>query len=108
MKVMLSPATPENYNAILGAPVDWDVSKMGECLKLPVIREEIDGVLHFTSFWKLSPEALDVLKNGGAVQLTCLTGQPPVSLSVIDVTDGATVAPVPVEPPEPDVGSELF
>ncbi len=68
-----------NCNVVLGAPREWDASRHGECLGLPV--ERTMGMLH--SYWKPTEVELAKLNAGALIRLT-IFGEvhPPVGMDV--------------------------
>jgi hypothetical protein len=81
----LIPYHFDGQERVLEAPGGYDHEKDGECVGLPV-RFERDGegrIFAVSSMWKPTPEQLATLNAGGAVQLTCWGGQPPVMLDAV-------------------------
>lgn len=75
MKPHNSPSTTR----ILGAPVDWNIEKMGECAGLPII--DSNGVMY--SFWNLSLKERILLLFGWPILLSVVgTNHPPVAINV--------------------------
>ena len=72
------------YNAVPGAPADWDPKKAGaDCVALP-IRVDWDGpnARWCESAWEPTPMELEQLNAGGQVILRVWGWQPPVALYV--------------------------
>jgi hypothetical protein len=69
---------------VLGAPLDWDPLKQGDCVGLPVrLLNDPDVGPEWKSAWRPSPAELVALMNGGVVLLTvCGDGHPPVMIEV--------------------------
>lgn len=69
----------------VGAPLNWDYEKDGDCNVLPV-RDGVDpdnGFSTMTSAWMPCPEEIEALKHGLPILLTIFgTGHPVVSLGV--------------------------
>jgi hypothetical protein len=72
------PRRIQNATHALGAPLDWDSEKHGNCVRLWVRAE--GGT--YASAWEPTPDELDALNAGGSVVLTIVGGQPPVALHV--------------------------
>lgn len=76
MKPVLFPG----HDVVLGAPQGWDAARDGECVGLPIMRENGACI----SCWELTDEERAAIVGGAHVYLTVLSGntQPPVILSV--------------------------
>jgi hypothetical protein len=76
----MEPQKFKGMDGYLGAPLNWDESKMGPCLALPVAR--IDGAV--VSAWKPTEVDLAKLRAGEWVFLFVYSGRSmaPVSLVV--------------------------
>lgn len=82
----------EGFTRILGAPTDWDHSKV-ECQGLPII-DRPDGWM--VSQWKPSAEELGTLQNDGTLLLwVCGTSHPVVGIDV-SAADGLAFHDAPV------------
>lgn len=64
---------------IYKAPADWDELAYGPCADLPVKRA--DGFA--TSRWRPSYDELQMLCNGGAVEIAIAGGQPAIAVSAV-------------------------
>jgi hypothetical protein len=69
-------------------PVNWIDEIDGQCGTLPV-REVREGqhISHYSN-WKPTLDELDLLRNGGVVELCCVGVQPPVSVGVVEEYKG--------------------
>lgn len=80
----MNPVKMADTNLLLGAPVDWDENKNGECVALPVKahRDEHQNPI-FQSAWEPSEEEKAIIAAGGRIILT-VWGQmhPPVGLHI--------------------------
>lgn len=77
----MKPAMFADMTHVLGAPPDWDATKHGECMGLPVAVDREQGT--FTSCWVLEPEEVATLAAGGRVYLKVTNSfQPPVAMWV--------------------------
>lgn len=78
----MNPIKTQMTTATLGAPENWDTERDGECLGLPISRE--DKMMH--SFWEPTPDERDAIAQGARVRLT-VWGElhPPVGVSVAHV-----------------------
>lgn len=75
----MKPIKTDMTTKVLGAPRDWDSTKHGECVGLPVV--EAHGYLY--SYWK--PSLLQRLKLAVGIPIRlCVasSAHPPVSLEV--------------------------
>ena len=76
----------------IGAPKGWDNELDGQCDALCIMDTLCAGSAAMTSFWKPSAQELEILNQGGMVQLWVVGhGHPPVALGVIandEVADG--------------------
>jgi len=63
---------------IYKSPPDWDAAAHGRCDDLPVKRTEEFAI----SRWQPSYEELQLLNNGGAVEVAIAGGQPAIALAV--------------------------
>lgn len=76
---------------VLNAPKDWDESRDGVCVGLPVqISANPEGFKTFTSIWKPSLEQRRRIAEGENIALSCFAAQVPVMLSTTPV-DGEIV-----------------
>jgi hypothetical protein len=88
-----------------GAPMNWDESKDGPCLALPVLFQ--DRVC--TSVWTFSPEERARIGRGENLVLQIPGGQPPVMLSVADIRgSGAWEEVQPITPELPENWWQTF
>ncbi len=77
----MKPAMFAAMTHVLGAPPDWDATKHGECMGLPVAVDRQQGT--YTSCWVLEPEDVAALAAGGRIYLTVHNAfQPPVAMQV--------------------------
>lgn len=72
---------------VLGAPKGWNRDRDGECEGLPIREARLEsGQPVMISAWKPTPDELDRLNRGAAVELAvCGIVHPPVSMSVGEV-----------------------
>jgi hypothetical protein len=85
----MKAATFEGATRVLGAPKGWNVGHDGECVGLPILEAKLpSGQPCMISAWKPTPEELDRLMKGAAVEL-CVCGvvHPPVSMNVGQVPE---------------------
>lgn len=76
VKLDLLPAKFPEVNLELKPPVD-----MPECGTLPVLLDKEKGV--FVSFWPISPDQLERVKEGGGIWLGVIaSSHPPVFLTI--------------------------
>lgn len=75
------PQRHPNTTRYLGAPVDWEPEKQGECSHLAIADVETDWGPIMQSVWEPTPGELAELNAGGKIVLqVCGRGHPPVSL----------------------------
>lgn len=75
------PMKTKTTDLLLGAPRDWDESKLGECKALPVCA--VDGVIY--SYWRLSVAERIKIFFGSPLRLAIFSERmPPVELSLPD------------------------
>lgn len=76
----MKPILFKGYQAILGAPKNWDAIRDGECEGLPIMR--VDG--HIYSCWK--PSFIERVKLMFGMPITMVVAnsksQPPIALEV--------------------------
>lgn len=68
----------------LDAPPDWDHSQL-EVSPLYVSIGHIKGMKCYSTYWVPSPEELDMLKNGGCVEIINLGVQPPMQVNALAI-----------------------
>lgn len=79
--------TPEKHphqNTQCRPPADWD--DRGGALRLPVLyamQGQVHGVRVFLTRWKPTAEELQMLLQGGEVELACVGGQPACNVSAV-------------------------
>lgn len=64
---------------IYKAPPDWDAATHGPCADLPVLRTDDFAI----SRWRPTYEELQVLCNGGSVEIAIAGGQPAIVVSAV-------------------------
>lgn len=78
----MTPVMHSTNNRIIGAPADWDHSKVA-CPGLPVTDREMFGHRVMVSFWKPTEEEIEALKAGAMVALSVVgTVHPPVGMHI--------------------------
>jgi hypothetical protein len=86
MSEVMMPVRSEHTNAMLGAPKDWNPEQEGECIGLPVHRDQQNNV--FLSFWQPSEQDIANILAGVPIRLTVFGGgHPPVAIAVTDSID---------------------
>lgn len=74
---MFKPIHNEYTNTVLGAPKDWDIKKDGECMGLPVHRDE----KCYYSWWAVDWKNRLKILFGRPIRLTVISYyHPPLSL----------------------------
>lgn len=74
--------TPQHFDgvtAIYKAPPDWNEAKHGPCVDLPVQRTDEFAI----SRWRPTYEELQMLCNGGSVEIAIAGGQPAIVVSAV-------------------------
>jgi hypothetical protein len=80
----MNPLRHPNTNAVLGKPANWKPED-GECLELPIVRDESGSLTCLNSYWRPTPVELKALNEGGAVNLRIFArAHPVVWLGTID------------------------
>lgn len=84
---MMLPIRTPQCNAMLGAPVDWDDEKDGECVALPIYRDAATQTMH--SFWQPNEQEIANILAGVPIRLTIIgSAHPPVAINVTSSVDG--------------------
>lgn len=75
---MFEPIKTPSTTRTLGAPSDWDESKMGPCIGLPII-DGGDGGMY--SYWRVPLKRRIAILFGAPIRLCVFgVGHPPVSI----------------------------
>ncbi|WP_454710963.1 hypothetical protein [Cupriavidus nantongensis] len=83
---MMLPIKTEHTNVLLGAPKDWKPETDGECIALPVHRDEANG--RWLSWYRPTEQDIANILAGKPVRLSIFgSGHPPVAIAVTDATD---------------------
>lgn len=72
----MTPIHFPNVTHIYKAPIDWDAAQHGPCADLPVCRTDVFAI----SRWKPSYDELQLLCNGGSVEISIAGGQPAMAV----------------------------
>jgi hypothetical protein len=75
----VTPQYFDGVTAIYKAPPDWDADANGPCADLPVQRTADFAI----SRWRPSYEELQILCNGGSVEIAIAGGQPAIAVSAV-------------------------
>ena len=76
----MTPVVTANTTTVLGAPINWDSSKHGPCMGLPIVKTDDCYFSYWQPSWK---ERLSVLF-GKPVRLAVFShGHPPVGLDTL-------------------------
>lgn len=59
----------KNPSRIFGKPRTWNEKTQGSCGSLPIIDQAHSGTRFMVSFWRPTKEELELLQNGGVIQL---------------------------------------
>lgn len=73
----MTPVYFDDVTCVYKAPADWDSSTHGPCVDLPVQRTAEFAI----SRWQPSWEDLQILNNGGSVEVAVAGGQPAIALA---------------------------
>lgn len=69
-------------NGVLGAPAGWDQEQL-PCDAVAITRSTVEGMPCVSTFWRPTPEEVEMLKAGGLVVLSVIGHtMPPVMLDV--------------------------
>jgi hypothetical protein len=83
---VMPPLKTGHTNAMLGAPVDWDPAVHGECIGLPVHRDQQQGV--WLSWYQPTEQDIANILAGVPIRLSVFgNGHPPVAISVTAGTE---------------------
>lgn len=73
----------KNPTRTFGKPRTWNEKTQGPCGALPVIDVQENGTNFMVSFWRPRPEEIELLKDGGVIQLHVQGyGHPVVAMAV--------------------------
>lgn len=75
----MQPIHFPEINTIYKSPADWPAATHGPCADLPVQRTADFAI----SRWKPSHAELQVLNDGGAVEIAIAGGQPAIAVGVV-------------------------
>jgi hypothetical protein len=73
----LTPIHFDSVNTIYKAPPDWNEAEHGPCVDLPVQRTDDFAI----SRWRPSYAELQILNDGGAVEVAIAGGQPAIAVA---------------------------
>ncbi|GLC92327.1 hypothetical protein Tamer19_17350 [Cupriavidus sp. TA19] len=83
---MMQPVTTDHTNAMLGAPADWDPAVHGECLGLPVHRDQANN--RWLSWYQPTEQDIANILAGLPIRLSVFgAGHPPVAIGVTAGTE---------------------
>lgn len=83
---MMPPLKTRQTTAVLGAPVDWDPAKQGECIGLPVHRDDLNG--RWLSWYQPTEQDIANILAGVPIRLSVYgPGHPPVAIAVTAATE---------------------
>lgn len=84
---MMQPILTDHTTMVLGAPADWDRAKHGECIGLPVHRDEANG--RWLSWYQPTEQDIANILAGLPIRLSIFgAGHPPVAIAVTAGVDG--------------------
>lgn len=75
----MQPIHFPGVTAIYKAPEDWNEAEHGPCVDLPVQRTDEFAI----SRWQPSFAELQILNNGGSVEIAIAGGQPAIAVGVV-------------------------
>jgi hypothetical protein len=75
----MQPVHFDGVTAIYKAPPDWNEATHGPCVDLPVQRTADFAI----SRWQPSFSDLQILNNGGSVEIAIAGGQPAIAVGVV-------------------------
>lgn len=84
----MTPEKHPHFNTTARPPANWD--DRGGLLRLPVLHAmqgHVHGMKVFLTRWKPSAEELQMLLQGGEVELACVGGQPACNVSAVPPND---------------------
>lgn len=83
---MMAPIQTEHTSVMLGAPKNWNPEAHGECIALPVHRDEANN--RWLSWYQPTEEDIAKILAGEPIRLSIIgAGHPPVAIDVTGATD---------------------
>lgn len=83
---MMPPIQTAHTTMILGAPRGWDPQTQGDCVGLPVHRDEANG--RWLSYWQPTEQDIANILAGVPIRLSVYgPGHPPVAIAVTAGTE---------------------